>query len=274
MIPAAFAYQRAGSVAEALALLEAAGGDGAVLAGGHSLLPLMKLRRARPARLIDIGPCAGELGGVAVEGSEVVIGALVTHHALATSPLVAVQVPILAAAAALVGDPQVRRRGTVGGSLSHADPAADLPGVALALGATVVVVGPAGRRRVPAAEFFVARNRTAMASGELLVEVRVPAVAGARWSYQRLTRRAADWPTVAVAAVDAPGCGVALVNMGETPLRATAVEAARATGATAAEAARLAAEGTDPPGDLKASPAFRRHLAAVLTRRALVALQP
>jgi aerobic carbon-monoxide dehydrogenase medium subunit len=274
VIPAAFAYQRAGSVAEALALLEAPGGDAAVLAGGHSLLPMMKLRRTRPARLVDIGPCAGELGGIAVEGSEVVIGALVTHHALATSPLVAGQVPILAAAAALVGDPQVRRRGTVGGSLSHADPAADLPGVALALGATVVVAGPAGRRRVPAAEFFVARNRTAMAPGELLVEVRVPAVAGARWSYQRLTRRAADWPTVAVAAVDAPGCGVALVNMGETPLRATAVEAARATGATAAESARLAAEGTDPPGDLKASPAYRRHLAAVLTRRALVALQP
>ncbi|MGH9157131.1 MAG: FAD binding domain-containing protein, partial [Acidimicrobiales bacterium] len=226
MIPAAFAYERATAVAGALEILARQRSHAAVLAGGHSLLPRMKLRLARPEVVVDIGPCVGELGHVRVDGDEVVLGALVTHHELAGSGLVAGQVPILAHAAGLVGDPQVRRRGTLGGSLAHADPAGDLPGVIVALGATMVVRGPGGCRLVAAADFFVGSLRTALAPDELLVEVRVPAVAGAGWSYQRVTRRSGDWPTVAVAVVAHPACGVALVNMGRTPRRAASVEAA------------------------------------------------
>lgn len=270
MIPAPFRYQRAASVTEALDLLARYGDDAAVLAGGHSLLPAMKLRTVSPGVLVDIGPCRGELGTVAVDGDELVLGALVTHHQLASSDLVAREVPILADAAGRLGDPQVRAMGTLGGSLVQGDPAADLPGVAFALGATMVVRGPDGERRIPSAGWFGIRGRP-LAPGELLVGVRVPVVAGAGWSYQRFTPRAGGWPVVAVAAVAHPACGVALVNMGSTPIRARAVEAAVAAGASPAEAARLAGEGPPPPHDLAASAEFRRHLAVVLTRRALEA---
>ena len=269
MIPAPFAYERARSVTEALDLLARYGDEAAILAGGHSLLPAMKLRRKRPGVVVDIGPCGRELGSVRVEGDELVLGALVTHHTAATSAVVAACAPIMADAAARLGDPQVRRRGTLGGSLVEADPAADLPGVACALGAAMVVRGPGGERHIPAARWFGAT--APLAPGELLTEVRVPVVAGAGWSYQRFTRRAGGWPVVAVAAVAHPACGVALVHMSPRPIRAHAVEMALAAGATAAEAARLAGEGPAPPGDLDASPAFRRHLATVLTRRALEA---
>lgn len=269
MIPAPFAYERARSVAEALDLLARHGAEATVLAGGHSLLPAMKLRRLRPGVLVDIGPCATELGDVLVDGDELVLGALVTHHTLATSDLVRRCAPIVADAAGRLGDPQVRRRGTLGGSLAEGAPAADLPGVAFAMGATMVVRGHGGERRIPSTGWF--GMKAPLAQGELLVEVRVPVVTGAGWSYQRLTRRAGGWPIVAVAAVAHPACGVALVHMGLCPIRATAVEMALAAGAPAAEAARLAGEGPPPPADLDAGPAFRRHLATVLTRRALEA---
>lgn len=273
MIPVAFDYERAATVDEALGLLAEHGDEAKLIAGGHSLLPLMKLRLATPAVLIDIARLA-DLSYVRVDGDEVAIGALTRHHDLETSDVLAAEVPLLAHAAGQVGDPQVRHRGTIGGSIVHGDPASDLPAVLLALGGTVVVTGPAGERRIPASDFFVGFLETAIGEDELLTEVRVPRVPGVGWSFQKFTQRACDWAIVGVAAVtggpSAPvGPGVALVNMGATPLRAGAVEAALAGGADAAEAAALAAEGTEAPADLHASPDFREHLARVLVRRAL-----
>jgi len=273
VIPVAFEFERATSVDQALALLAEHGDDAKLIAGGHSLLPLMKLRLATPAVLVDIARLA-DLSYVRVEGDEVAIGALTRHHDLETSELLAAEVPLLAHAAGQVGDPQVRHRGTIGGSIVHGDPASDLPAVLLALDGTVVVTGPGGERRIPAADFFVGFLETAIGEDELLTEVRVPRVAGVGWSFQKFTQRAGDWAIVGVAALaggpSAPtGPGVALVNIGATPLRSTAVEAALVAGADAAEAAALAAEGTEPPADLHASPDFREHLARVLVRRAL-----
>jgi carbon-monoxide dehydrogenase medium subunit len=268
MIPAAFDYVRAGSAEEAVALLEEHGDDAKLLAGGHSLIPLMKLRLASPAVLIDIARVR-DLAYVNDGGDHVAIGALTRHHDLQTSALLRSEVPLLAHVAGLVGDPQVRHRGTLGGSLAHGDPASDLPAAVLALGGTLVARGPDGSRAIPAADFFTGFLETALAPDELLVEVRVPKVPGAGWSYQKFNRRALDWAIVGVAAVHNGTTGVALVNMGATPLRATAVEAALASGAPAAEAAQAAADGTEPPTDLNASPEFRRHLAQVLVGRAL-----
>lgn len=267
VIPAAFEYVRAGSVDEAVSLLAEHGDEAKLLAGGHSLLPLMKLRLARPSVLIDVGRVQ-ELSYVRQVGvAEVAIGALTRHTVLERDPLVRSLVPVLAKAASLVGDPQVRHRGTLGGTLAHADPASDLPAVVLALGGTIVVQGPSGRREVPATQFFTGFLETALSPDEMVVEVRVPATGDAGWSFQKLTRRAQDWAIVGVAY--AAGHGVGLVNMGSTPLRAWSVETALAGGASAAESAELAAEGTAPSGDLHASPAFREHLARVLVRRAL-----
>lgn len=272
MIPARFDYRRAGSADEAIDLLSEYGDEAKLLAGGHSLLPLMKMRLARPGVLVDIGRLA-DLRYIRADGDQVAIGALTRHHDVEASDVLAREVPLLAAAAGHVGDPQVRHRGTVGGSLAHGDPASDLPAVMLALGATMVVRGPGGERTVPAAAFFTGLFETALAPDELLIEVRVPRAAGARWSFQKFNRRAQDWAIVGVAAVRAGsnghGAGVALVNMGSTPVRAGAVEAALAAGASAAEAASHAADGLDPPGDINATPDFRRHLAQVLVRRAL-----
>ena len=239
-----------------------------MLAGGHSLLPVMKLRLAAPELLIDIGRLA-ELRYVRVEGDELAIGAGTRHHELATSDLVAAEAPLLGAVARTVGDPQVRHRGTLGGSLVHADPASDLPAAVLAFGGTVVVRGPRGERRVPVTEFFTGLFATAVEPDELLVEIRVPRASEGRrrgWAYEKFTRRANDWAIVGVAVVDGR---VGLVNMGSTSLRASATEAALASGASIADAAALADQDTDPPGDLAATPAYRRHLARVLTRRAL-----
>ncbi|MEW6472292.1 MAG: xanthine dehydrogenase family protein subunit M [Actinomycetota bacterium] len=272
MIPAAFDYVRAGSADEAIALLAEHGDDAKLLAGGHSLLPLMKLRLASPAVLIDIGRL-NDLSYIRDGGDHVAIGAL-THHAdVERSPLLAAEVPILAHVAGLVGDPQVRHRGTIGGSLAHADPASDLPAAVLALGATLVARGPNGARMIPAQEFFRGFLESALAADEMLTEIRVPKIAGGAWSYQKFTRRSIDWAIVGVAAVrpgnGAAGTGVALVNMGPTPVRAFAVEEAVASGAPPAEAARVADHSTEPPSDLNAGPDFRRHLARVLVRRAL-----
>lgn len=275
MIPAAFDYYRPESADEALVLL-AEHGDGArLLAGGHSLLPLMRRRLARPAVLVDVSRLEA-LAFVADGGDHVAVGALTRHRQLETSALLAAEVPIVAHAAGLVGDPQVRNRGTIGGSLAHADPAADLAAVALALSATLVVRGPSGEREIGIAEFFDGPHSTTLAPTEMLCEVRLPKAGGRSWSYQRFSRRASDWATVAVAAVGADaGTGptaVALAGMGPVPLRAAAVEDALASAAGPTGAAALADRGATPVSDLHASADYRRHLSRVLVRRALEAI--
>ncbi len=275
MIPAAFDYVRAGSADEALSLLQSHGDDAKLLAGGHSLIPLMKLRLASPAVLVDIARVT-DLSYIRDGSDHVAIGALTRHHDVEHSDLLKTEVPILAHVAGLVGDPQVRHRGTIGGSLAHGDPASDLPAAVLALGGTLVVRGAGGERQIAARDFFTGFLETALRPDELLTEIRVPKVAGAGWSYQKFNRRALDWAIVGVAAVRGANgsggtTGVALVNMGSTPLRASGVEQALAQGASAADAAQAAPEGTEPPSDLNASPEYRRHLARVLVRRALEA---
>ncbi len=265
MIPAPFDYIAADSAAHALELLTEHGDDAKVLAGGHSLLPMMKLRLATPAVLIDIGQLE-ELAGVSAVNGELVIGATTRHADLAASELVQADAPLLAYAAAQVGDPQIRHRGTIGGSLSHADPAADLPMALVALGGSVEISGPGGTRLVAADDFFQGFFETAMQPDELLTAVRVPRRPGIPWGYQKFVRRSNDWAIVGVAAIDGR---IALANMGPRPLRATAAEQALARGASAAEAAGHAAEGTSPGEDMHADREYRQHLARVLTRRAL-----
>jgi carbon-monoxide dehydrogenase medium subunit len=274
VIPAPFEYDVAESVDHALDLL---GGDedAKPLAGGHSLIPALKLRISRPSRLVDLGRLA-ELSYVRDEGDHVAIGALTRHRDLATSETLRTACPIVAHTASTIGDPQVRHRGTIGGSLAHGDPASDLPAVMLALGARMVVRGKNGEREVPAGEFFRGVFETAVGPGELLTEVRVPHLGRSTgWSYVKFRRRAQDWAIVGVAAVvmrddgSLADASIALVNMGATPLRATAAEAALASGSSPAEAAAQAADGSDPPADTSASAEFRRHLARVLTGRAL-----
>lgn len=267
MIPAKFEYLRAGSVTEALSLLGDDPDDTKLLAGGHSLLPLMKLRLATPARLVDVGRLA-ELAYVRDAGDHLAIGALTRHRDLEVSDVALAHAPLLAHVAGQVGDPQVRHRGTIGGSLAHGDPASDLPAAVLAMGGTMVVQGPSGRRDVPAEEFFHGFLETAVGPDEMLVEIHVPKSTGG-WAFQKFNRRAQDWAIVGVAAAVDGTARVALVNMGSTPLRARAVEEALAAGAGVAEAAQQAPEGLDPPSDLHASAEYRRHLATVLVRRAL-----
>jgi carbon-monoxide dehydrogenase medium subunit len=215
MIPAQFDYVAAESPAHALALLAELGEDAKLLAGGHSLLPMMKLRLAQPEVLIDIGGL-DELAGVSLDGDDLVIGATTRHADLAASDLVRAEAPLLAYAAAQVGDPQIRHRGTIGGSLAHADPAADLPMALVALGGSVVLLGQSGTRTVTADEFFEGYFETAMQEDELLTAVRVPRQPGVPWGYQKFVRRANDWAIVGVAAA---GGRIALANMGPTPLR-------------------------------------------------------
>lgn len=267
MIPAPFDYVRAGSVDEVLALLTENGEDAKLLAGGHSLLPMMKLRLAFPSVLIDIRNVPGT-SYIRVEGEQVAIGALTRHCDLVESDVLRAEAPLIGAVASHVGDPQVRHRGTIGGSLSHADPAADLPAAVLASDATLVLQGPAGRREVAAEDFFLGYFETAMQPDEMLVEIRVSRTGPQGWHYEKFTRRANDWAIVAVATVAGR---VALANMGSRPLRAAGTEAALASGAPAETAAALAAEGTAPIADMHADSEYRRHLARVLTKRALVA---
>ena len=265
MIPAPFEYELADSAAHALSLLATYGEEAKLLAGGHSLLPMMKVRLAQPAVLIDIARLA-ELSGIRIDGDELVIGAATRHAELVSSPLVRADAPILGYAAAQVGDPQIRHRGTIGGSLAHADPAADLPMTLLALGGSVEITGPSGVRVVGADDFFTGPFESVLAPDELLSAVRVPRGGSVPWGYQKFVRRANDWAIVGVAAYDGR---VALASMGGTPLRALAVEEALRSGASAAEAAALAAEGTSPGYDFHADKSYREHLARVLTRRAL-----
>lgn len=275
MIPAPFDYDLAESVDHAIELLAGGGGDAKLLAGGHSLIPAMKLRIARPAKLVDIGRLS-DLAYVKDDGTHIAIGALTPHATVAADPLLTEHCPIVSYTAAQIGDPQVRHRGTLGGTLAHGDPASDMPAVMLALGAELVVRGSGGERTIPAGEFFTGVFETALGADELLLEARVPKLgASTGWAYLKANRRAQDWATVGVAALvhrddgKVAGASIGLVNMGATPLRARAAEDALAGGASVADAAALVTDGADPPADHAGSSEYRAHLAQVLARRAL-----
>jgi len=280
VIPAPFEYVRPSSVDEAVQALAAAGEDAKVLAGGQSLLPVLRMRLAAPTTLIDLGRVA-ELRGVREDGDALVIGAMTTHYDVQRDALVAEHAALLKEATDTVADPQIRHRGTLGGAIAHADPAGDLLAPVLALDASLVVAGPSGRRTVPAAEFFRDLFTTALAPDELLVEVRVPKHTGWRAHYEKFNRVAQAWSMVAVAVTVRTEAGVieearvALTNMGSTPVRASGVEAAlvgvQASADSIAAAASHAAEGTNPPVDSNADVEYRRHLAKVLTGRAIAA---
>lgn len=279
MIPAAFEYFAPATVDEALALLREHS-DAKVLAGGQSLMPALRLRLAAPEVIVDLQKI-DELRGVRDDGDALVIGAMTPHSTVQSDPLVAEHALLIALATATVGDPQIRHRGTFGGSLAHADPAADLPAVAVALDMSFVIAGPDGRRTVPASEFFEGVFSTALGEDELLVEVRVPKYTGWGAHYEKFNRVAQGWSIVSVAAaVRLDGDSIAearvgLGNMGPTPVRATAVEAALvgqpATADAVREAAARAADGTSPVSDINGDADYRRHLATVLTRRAVLA---
>ena len=274
MIPAAFDYEVADSVDHAIELL-GADDDAKVLAGGHSLIPALKLRVARPSKLVDVGRLS-DLAYVRDAGTQLAIGALTRHQAVRNDPLLQEHCPIVSTTAGVIGDPQVRHRGTIGGSLVHGDPASDLPAVMLALAAEMTIRGAGGERTVTAADFFQGVFQTAVGHAELLTEIRVPKLAASTgWSYLKHNRRAQDWATVGVAALvhrdngNVEGASIALTNMGATPLRAKATEDALAGGAKPADAAEQMAEGTEPASDLAASAEYRAHLARVLGRRAI-----
>jgi aerobic carbon-monoxide dehydrogenase medium subunit len=269
VIPAAFDYVRVDSADAAIAQLVEHGDDAKILAGGHSLIPLLKLRLASPAKLIDVGRVK-DLSYIKDAGDHIAIGAMTRHRDVEISELLKTHNPLLANAASHVGDPQVRHRGTIGGSIAHGDPASDLPAVALSLGATLVARGPKGERTIAASDFFHGFLTTALQPDELLTEIRVPKLTGGKFSFQKFNRRAQDWAIVGVSAWKHDGkVGIGLVNMGSTPVLAAASASAAAGGANAADAAAHAADGLEPPADLNASVEFRQHLARVLVRRAL-----
>jgi aerobic carbon-monoxide dehydrogenase medium subunit len=272
MIPAAFDYARPETLDEAVGTLAEGGEEAKVLAGGQSLLPMLRLRLAFPELMVDLCRVPG-LRGVRDAGDHLAIGAMTTHHDVLWDPLVRRHAGLLAKATATVADPAVRHRGTLGGSLAHADPAGDLPSVALAMDAEFVAAGPQGRRTVPAREFFDDYLQTALIPDELLVEIRVPKTDAWGFHYEKFNLSAQAWAVVAVAALVRRDDGriaeakIGLTNMGSTPLRA----GAEATPDAVAQAAELASEGTSPAADVGASPEYRAHLARVLTRRAVLA---
>jgi carbon-monoxide dehydrogenase medium subunit len=280
VIPAPFEYARPMSVDEAVSSLEEGGEDAKVLAGGQSLIPVLRLRLAYPSTVVDVGRIA-ELQGVRDDGDAIVIGAMTTHHDVLHDPLVLEHAPVIRQATETIADPQVRHRGTFGGSLAHADPAGDLPAIALALGCEFLATGSGGERRIPADQFFVDYLTTALTADEVLTAIRVPKL-GAGWSshYEKFHRVAQAWAIVGVAALVRRENGsiaearIGLTNMAPTPLRATAVETALA-GADASEqavgaAAENAAAGTQAPSDLSGQADYREHLARVLTKRAVL----
>jgi carbon-monoxide dehydrogenase medium subunit len=281
MIPAKFDYVRPGTLDEAVRALAGGGEDAKVISGGQSLLPLLRLRLAYPDLLVDVGALDG-LRGVTDQGDALLIGARTTHYQLVHDPLVAEHCGLLAQAAGTVADPAVRHRGTLGGALAHADPAGDLPAVAVALEATLIARGPGGEREIAAQDFFVDYLTSALGADEILTGIRVPKL-GPGWGYryEKFHRTAQSWATVGVAALVRRSNGtvaearIGLTNMGTTPLRAAAAETAAAGGQASRDALRAAAahadEGTNPPGDLHGAPDYRRHLARVLTGRALAA---
>ena len=271
MIPAPFDYVAAESAAHALDLLENFGDDAKLLAGGHSLLPLLRLRSARPSLLVDLGRLEEQY--VREAGDMIAIGALTRHHDVENAALLHDHNPLVSYAAGLIGDPQVRHRGTIGGSIVHADPAGDLPAVLVALDGEVDILGADGVRTVPARDLFRGLNESAVGAAELLTEVRISKLtADHAWSYLKFRRGSPDWATVGVAAVALRRNGsvvnpaLALANMGSKPLRARAAEEAWAAGA---DPGAVVDEGTEPPSDVRASADFRRHLARVLVRRAV-----
>jgi len=281
MIPAKFDYVRPASLAEAISALAGGGEDAKVIAGGQSLLPLLRLRLVYPDLLVDVGGIA-ELRGVSDQGDTLRIGARTTHYDIVGDPLIGAHCGLLAEAAGTVADPAVRHRGTLGGSLAHGDPAGDLPAVILALDATLTVRGPGGEREISAADFFVDYLTTALRPGEILTAITIPKLGdGWGYRYEKFHRTAQSWATVGVAALARRSNGtvaearIGLTNMGSVPVRAAAAESA-AAGAPASRdalrsAAAHAADGTEPPGDLHGAPDYRRHLARVLTGRALAA---
>jgi carbon-monoxide dehydrogenase medium subunit len=277
LIPLAFDYEVAESVDHAIELLGQHGEEAKLLAGGHSLLPIMKLRLAAPAVLVDLGRLE-ELKYVRDEGDAIAIGAMTRHTDVEHNSLLREQCGLLAYTASLVGDPQVRHRGTIGGSISHGDAASDLPSALLALEGQFVIRGSGGERTVAAGDFFKDYLETDLTPDEVLTEIRVPKLgSNAGWSYKKFNRRAQDWAVVGAAAVIERSDGtissarVGLTNMGSTPLRATAAEGALsgADASTVAEATQNADEGTSPASDIAASSEYRRHLARVLSRRAV-----
>ncbi|GAB4002520.1 FAD binding domain-containing protein [Nocardioides ultimimeridianus] len=279
MIPAAFEYVAPASVEEALAALTEHGDDAKIIAGGQSLLPVLRMRLNAPEWVIDLGRIDA-LRGVRDAGDHLVIGAMTTHHHVGHDPAVREHALLVTEALAELADAQVRHRGTFGGALAHADPAGDLGAPALALGATFVIQGPGGTREVAADDFFVDLFETAIGEDEILTEVHLPKRSGWGAAYEKFVRVAHQWPIVAVAAtVRLDGDTIAearvgLTNMGSTPLRARAVEDALvgqpATEEAVAAAAAHAADGTEPPSDLNGDADYRRHLATVLTRRAVL----
>ena len=280
MIPSQFDYVAPESVEQALAAIAEAGDEGKVLAGGQSLLPILRLRMNSPETVIDLGRIA-DLREVSEEGDTLVVGAMATHHDVMRHPLVGEHAALLARALEEVADPQVRHRGTVGGALVHADPAGDVGTAVLALDAELVVAGPNGSRTVAAEDFFVDLFQTAVGEDELLTHIRIPKHTGWGAHYEKFIRVAQQWSIVAVAAtVKVEGGAIAdarvgLTNMGSTPLRAKGVERALVGQSPSADvvgqAAAAAAEGTEPPSDLNGAADYRKHLAGVLTRRAVLA---
>ncbi|MDV3223291.1 xanthine dehydrogenase family protein subunit M [Intrasporangium sp.] len=281
MIPASFDYVAPTTVAEALAALAEHGDEAKVLAGGQSLLPILRMRLNTPGVVVDLGRIP-ELQGISEEGDSIVIGAMTPYAAVLASEAVSSHAGLLSKAVATVADPQIRHRGTVGGALVHADPAGDVGAPVLALGAELVIAGAGGQTRtVAAADFFEDLFTTAVGEGELLTQVRIPKHTGWGSHYEKFVRVSHQWSIVAVAAAVRVEGGsiaearVALTNMGATPLRAKAVEEALVGQAPTDEAVRAAvarvAEGTNPPSDLNGAADYRRHLATVLTRRAVLA---
>ena len=264
MIPSPFQYVAATTLEEAIRTLTEFGDEAKVIAGGQSLLPLVKLRLAAPTVLVDLARVG--LSGISVTGDTLVVTAMTAYRDIVRSPLVAQHAPLLAAASGLVGDPQVRNRGTIGGGAVHADPAGDIGCALMALDAVMVAQGPSGRRSIPIDEFFLGYWTSALADNEVLVEVRIPSAPFAPWDYQKFNIRSQDWATVAVAV---RGDRVSLASMGDRVVRATATERALGDGASLVDAAALADEGTTPPSDLRASTEYRRNLARVLTSDAL-----
>ena len=282
MIPSAFDYAAPTTVQEALGLLagaDAAGDEVKVLAGGQSLIPVMKLRLADPALVIDLGRIPG-LSGITDDGDFLTIGAMTPHQVMATDPLLATHLPLLQIAAGTVADPQVRHRGTFGGALVHADPAGDMLAPVLATGATFMVSGPGGERSVDAADFFQGYFTTAVEDGEILTSIKVPKYTGWGAHYEKFTRVAQQWSIVAVAAMVRVEAGViaearlGLTNMASTPLRATTTEQALAgcalTQEAIAAACTHAADGTEPASDLNGDAEYRRHLIQIVARRAVM----
>ncbi len=280
MIPAQFEYVAPTSVEEALAALVEGGEDAKVMAGGQSLLPILRMRLNVPSVLVDLGRI-DSLRGIRDDGDAIVIGATTTHSEVYHDPLVREHAKVLCEAIEQLADPQIRHRGTFGGALAHADPAGDLGAPALALGARFTITGQSGSRAVEADDFFEDLFTTAIRDGELLTEIRIPKYTGWGGHYEKFVRVAHQWPIVAVAAAVKVAGGtieearVGLTNMGSTPLRARAVEQALAGQPATDEAVRAAAasaaEGTQPPSDLNGDADYRRHLATVLTRRAVLA---